>query len=147
MFKRIRTPHGNAMSHFAKMFAFFSLASFFVLVTDFGINFTASVFAAIPASFAIGLATLLGGIFSTMILRTLFNLAQTGRILQYLSFTLVATMVLAISCTALPSILQPSNVLAGGMALFVIAFLPATLTGVVPYKKRTWLPIPHKPRI
>ena len=141
-----KTPHGNAYSHFYKMFGFFFLGTVLSLTFQLGASYEGSFIAGLISSAVIAAATLVGGIFSTMLLRNFFGLVQTGRLLQYGAFALVASVVLAIFGAIFPSVIAVSNALLSGVALFVFAFLPATLTGTVPWRKRSWLPIRRKVR-
>ena len=146
MFKGFRTPHGNAYSHFVKMLGFFVFATAVVLLGVEGVSLTTSFVGGLLLTLSIALSALLGGIFSTLAIRSIFNLVQTGRVIQYIAFALVSTLALSIFEFIFPSNLSIASPLIAGSLLFVLAFLPATLTGTVPYKKRSWLPIARKTR-
>ncbi len=141
---KIKTPHGNPLSHFAKMLSFFTFSAAVVLLLGLGATVSGSLPAILLAVAGVALATLLGGIFSTMILRTAFRLVQTGRILQYVSFSAVASAVLLLFAWCLPATFAVTNPILAGLLIFTLAFAPATLTGTVPFKGRRWWPVRRK---
>ncbi|HMP51892.1 MAG TPA: hypothetical protein PKD05_10100 [Candidatus Melainabacteria bacterium] len=143
-FKLPRTPHGNPYSHFLKMLALFTISSAVVTLLSLGVSLTGGFFQNVAVIFALSLGSLVLGIFFTMLMRTFFGLIQTGRILQYLGFTAAATTMVYLLGLIFPAVVSAGFSLLAGTAIFAIAFLPATVLGVVPYRKRTWLPVKRK---
>lgn len=143
MFKRIRTPHGNAGAHFAKMLLYFLGAALIVLAAGlWGIR--ASTWAAVLGSAAvISGGGLLSGLLMTIVLRAAFRLKQTGRILQYLCFGGGISLSISVAESFLGGALVVTNQMVATVAIFVLSFGTATLAGQVPFKGRTWLPLPR----
>ncbi len=142
--KMPKTPHGNPLHPFFKTYAFFVLSSALVLFFGIGASLSASFAGSIGLVLSVAMTSLVLGIFSTMILRTVFNLAQTGKVLQYLAFAKVSVLAVLIHHFFFPASLQVDIPILAGLMIFILAFAPATLTGVIPFKKRRWMPVPHK---
>lgn len=142
MFKRIRTPHGNAGVHLAKMWLYFLAASFFVLGFGCGGVQVTGTPVLLGAGVIIGTGGLLGGLLLTIIIRAAFRLRQTGRILQYLCFGIGIGLSISLAEALLFRALLIANPLLTAVAIFALSFGSATLTGQVPVKGRTWLPLP-----
>lgn len=138
---KIKTPHGNPLTHFAKMFGFFAIGTAAVLFLGLGASVSGSLPIELLTAAGVALATLLGGIFSTMILRTVFGLVQTGRMLQYASFAFAGTASILLFAWCFPATITVSSSLLAGLLVFAFAFGPATLAGTVPFKGRSWLPV------
>jgi len=139
--KNIKTPHGNPFTHLRNMFGYFLAAALITVMAGLGVQvggpvLTAALGAAVAASIA-----LLGGIFATMIMRTAFKLAQTGRILQYGGFWLACWLGLEAAAALFADSLALTNALAASAVFFGIGFGAATIFGQVPWRGRTWLPI------
>ena len=143
MFKKFKTPHGDAGAHLLRMCVIFILASLVDVFAQIGLSYNGGLVSSALTAVLVALTTLTGGIFCTMILRTIFGLHQTGRILQYAGFVLASGA--AIKATTLfVSSLQVNNLWLSGAVITLIAFAIATLTGVMPWRKRTWLPLRRK---
>ena len=145
-FKLPRTPHGNNTAHFWKVFGFFLLSTAIVSLFGLGVSFTGSTLAMILVIPAIALSTIISGIFSTLIIRTIFNLHQTGKFIQYASFWIMAMLSLLLNSAIFAETLVLTNTVVAGFLIFALAFLPATVTGVIPFKTRRWLPVHKKTR-
>ncbi len=138
------------MQHLWKMFFYFFAAAAVTCV--FGLGVTAG--GLLPTALAVTLVSagaLVGGVGSTIALRSLFGLMQVGRLMQYTAFWLSAALSLkligiigGLIFTASATSLTVNSALLAGFAVFAIAFSAATITGEVPTKGRTWLPVKMK---
>lgn len=126
------------------MLALFTISSAVVTLLNLGVALTGGFFQNVAVISGLSLGSLVLGIFFTMLMRTFFGLIQTGRILQYLGFTAAATTMVYLFSLIFPAVVSASFSLLAGVAIFAIAFLPATTLGVVPYRKRTWMPVKRK---
>lgn len=143
-FKLPKTPHGNAYMHFLKMLALFTISSAVVTLLSLGVSLSGVFLQNVGVICGLSLGSLVLGIFFTMLMRTFFGLIQTGRILQYLGFIASSTAMVYLFSLIFPTVVTASISLLAGAAIFAIAFLPATALGVVPYRKRTWMPVIRK---
>ncbi len=141
MFKKFKTPHGDAGAHLLRMCVIFILASLVDVFAQIGLTYSGGIVSEALTAVLLALTTLAGGIVATMVLRTIFELHQTGRVLQYGGFVLASGAAIKASSLFVPS-LQISNLWLAGAMIVLIAFAVATLTGVMPWRKRTWLPLP-----
>ena len=143
-FKLPKTPHGNAYMHFLKMLALFTISSAVVTLLSLGVSLSGSFFQNVGVICGLSLGSLILGILFTMLMRTFLGLIQTGRILQYLGFITASTAMVYLFSLIVPTVVSASFSLLAGAAIFAIAFLPSTALGVVPYRKRTWIPVKRK---
>ncbi len=128
-------------NHLRNMYLYFLASTAAVLLLGIGTSISGSwLLAAIAATLVAGSA-IAGGILGTMRMRAFFGLMQTGRLLQYASFTVSAYVGLLLCGLLFGSTLSLSSPLLSAVAIFVLAFGPATLFGEVPVRGRTWLPV------
>lgn len=135
------------MQHLWKMFFYFFAAA--TVTSVFGLGVTAG--GIIPTALAVALVSagaLVGGVGSTIALRSLFGLMQVGRLMQYTAFWLSAALSLKligiIGGLIFAASLTVNTALLAGFTVFAIAFASATITGEIPTKGRTWLPVKMK---
>lgn len=131
------------MQHLHKMFFYFLAAAAVTFVFGLGVSVGAGVAEVLGAALAATLVSagaLAGGVGLTIALRSLFGLMQIGRILQYAAFWLAAAVSLKLVGLVFASPVVHSALLAG-FTIFAIAFTAAIITGEVPTKGRSWLPV------
>ncbi len=132
------------MKHMRNLFGYFLAATLVVAFAGIGAEVAGSIWLAIAASAVVASIALVGGIFVTMIFRTLFKLVQTGRILQYAGFWLTSFLGLKAAASLFATALFVTNPLLASFVLFALAFGSATICGEVPMRGRTWLPVKSK---
>jgi len=130
--------HVFASRHFRNMLGYFVGAAALTMLLGFSVS-AAGLLSGIGAAAIIGVVGLVFGLGSTIVLRSVFGLMQTGRFIQYLCFFLGTTLGVSLASFAFSSLVV-SSVWLAGLVIFGIAFGAATLTGEVPLKGRTWLP-------
>lgn len=135
------------MQHLWKMFFYFLAAA--AVTTVFGLGVTAGdVLPTALAAVLVSSGALIGGVGLTIGMRALFGLMQVGRLLQYTAFWLSAALSLKIigiiGGLLFAASLTVNSALLAGFTVFAIAFTAATITGEVPTKGRTWLPMKMK---
>lgn len=135
------------MQHLWKMFFYFLAAA--AVTTVFGLGVTAGdVLPTALAAVLVSAGALIGGVGLTIGMRALFGLMQVGRLLQYTAFWLSAALSLKlvgiIGGLLFAASLTVNSALLAGFTVFAIAFAAATITGEVPTKGRTWLPMKMK---
>ncbi len=135
------------MQHLWKMFFYFLAAA--AVTTVFGLGVTAGdVLPTALAAVLVSAGALIGGVGLTIGMRALFGLMQVGRLLQYTAFWLSAALSLKIigiiGGLLFAVSLTVNSALLAGFTVFAIAFAAATITGEVPTKGRTWLPMKMK---
>lgn len=135
------------MQHLWKMFFYFLAAA--VVTTVFGLGVTAGdLFPTALAAVLVSAGALIGGVGLTIGMRALFGLMQVGRLLQYTAFWLSAALSLKIigiiGGLLFAASLTVNSALLAGFTVFAMAFAAATITGEVPTKGRTWLPMKMK---
>lgn len=131
------------MQHLHKMFFYFLAAAAVTFVFGLGVTVDgglASWLGAVVAGALVSAGALAGGVGLTIAMRSAFKLMQVGRFLQYAVFWLAAGLSLKLVGLVFTSLAVHSALLAG-FAIFAIAFAAATITGEVPTKGRTWLPV------
>lgn len=126
-------------AHLRNMYLYFLVSMLAVLA--FGIGLTpGDNWALLTLSFVLVPAiTLVLAITATMQLRQRLTLMQTGRLIQWGAFYLSG--LLGLWLFSLIGAVTLTNPLLAALALFGIAFAPATLFGEVPWRGRTWLPV------
>lgn len=128
-------------NHLRNMYLYFLASTAAVLLLGIGTSITGSwILAAVAAALVAGSA-IVGGILGTMRMRVFFGLMQTGRVLQYASFTLSTYVGLLLCGWLFGSTLSLGSPLLSAFAIFALAFGPATLVGEVQVRGRTWLPV------
>jgi hypothetical protein len=135
------------MQHLWKMFFYFLAAA--AATTVFGLGVTAGdILPTALAAVLVSAGALIGGVGLTIGMRALFGLMQVGRLLQYTAFWLSAALSLKIigiiGGLLFAASLTVNSALLAGFTIFAIAFAAATITGEVPTKGRTWLPMKMK---
>lgn len=135
------------MQHLWKMFFYFLAAA--VVTTVFGLGVTAGdLFPTALAAVLVSAGALIGGVGLTIGMRALFGLMQVGRLLQYTAFWLSAALSLKIigiiGGLLFAASLTVNSALLAGFTVFAMAFAAATITGEVPTKGRSWLPMKMK---
>lgn len=135
------------MQHLWKMFFYFLAAA--AVTTVFGLGVSAGdVLPTALAAVLVSAGALIGGVGLTIGMRALFGLMQVGRLLQYTAFWLSAALSLKIigiiGGLFFAASLTVNSALLAGFTVFAIAFAAATITGEVPTKGRTWLPMKMK---
>ena len=135
------------MQHLWKMFFYFLAAA--AVTTVFGLGVSAGdVLPTALAAVLVSAGALIGGVGLTIGMRALFGLMQVGRLLQYTAFWLSAALSLKIvgiiGGLLFAASLTVNSALLAGFTVFAIAFAAATITGEVPTKGRTWLPMKMK---
>lgn len=128
------------MTHLRNMYLYFLVATGLVFGFGVGTSVTGSWLLAAPAVATVAGFAVLGGIFGTMQMRQRLGLMQTGRLVQWASFTLAAFAGLHLVGFFLGGTLTVFNPLCSAAAIFAIAFVPAVLFGEVPWHGRSWLP-------
>ncbi|MBA4234083.1 MAG: hypothetical protein C0465_26280 [Ralstonia sp.] len=135
------------MQHLWKMFFYFLAAA--AVTTVFGLGVSAGdVLPTALAAVLVSAGALIGGVGLTIGMRALFGLMQVGRLLQYTAFWLSAALSLKIigiiGGLLFAASLTVNSALLAGFTVFAMAFAAATITGEVPTKGRTWLPMKMK---
>ena len=135
------------MQHLWKMFFYFLAAA--AVTTVFGLGVTAGdVLPTALATVLVSAGALIGGVGLTIGMRALFGLMQVGRLLQYTAFWLSAALSLKIigiiGGLLIAASLTVNSALLAGFTILAIEFPAATITGEVPTKGRTWLPMKMK---
>ena len=135
------------MQHLWKMFFYFLTAA--AVTTVFGLGVTAGdLLPTALAAVLVSAGALIGGVGLTIGMRAMFGLMQVGRLLQYTAFWLSAALSLKIigiiGGLLFAASLTVNSALLAGFTVFAMAFAAATITGEVPTKGRTWLPMKMK---
>jgi hypothetical protein len=73
-------------------------------------------------------------------MRMRLGLMQTGRLVQWASFTFAAYLGLRLCDLVLGGTLAVTSPLLTAVTLFAFAFIPALLMNEVPWRGRTWMP-------
>ena len=132
------------MQHLHKMFFYFLAAAAVTCVFGLGVS-AGDILPTALAAILVSAGALIGGVGLTIGLRALFGLMQVGRLLQYTAFWLSAAASLKIvgiiGGLVFAAGLTVNSALLAGFTVFAIAFAAATITGEVPTKGRTWLPM------
>ena len=135
------------MQHLWKMFFYFLAAAAVTCVFGLGVS-AGDVLPTALAAVLVSAGALIGGVGLTIGMRALFGLMQVGRLLQYTAFWLSAALSLKIigiiGGLLFAASLTVNSALLAGFTVFAIAFAAATITGEVPTKGRTWLPMKMK---
>lgn len=131
--------HAFKSRHFLNMIGYFVAAAAAILLLGFNVT-AGSFLAGLGSAVIIGATGLIVGLGVTIALRAVFGLMQTGRIIQYLCFWAGTWLGLSIASFLIPALVVGSAV-GASLAIFALAFGAATLTGEVPWKGRTWLPM------
>ena len=135
------------MQHLWKMFFYFLAAAAVTTVFGLGVN-AGDVLPTALATVLVSAGALIGGVGLTIGMRALFGLMQVGRLLQYTAFWLSAALSLKIigiiGGLLFAASLTVNSALLAGFTIFAMAFAAATITGEVPTKGRTWLPMKMK---
>ncbi len=138
------------MQHLWKMFFYFLAAAAVTFVFGLGVS-AGDILPTALAAILVSAGALIGGVGLTIGLRAAFGLMQVGRLLQYTAFWLSAAASLKIVgiigglvFTDSAASLTVNSALIAGFTVFAIAFAAATITGEVPTKGRTWLPMKMK---
>lgn len=145
MFNRFTsgTPHGNALTHLRNMFGYFTAATLLALFLGIGASIApGSLIAGIFFGVVTAGIALVGGIFATMFMRSLFGLAQTGQFLQYAGFWLSSWLALKFTAAVSDGALTLTAPFVTALVLVAVAFAGAIYNGEVP--KRSWLPVKKK---
>jgi len=129
------------MQHLHKMFFYFLGAAVLVCLLGMGVSAIGGLFLALIAMALVSAGTMAGGVGLTISLRSLFGLMQVGRLVQYASFWLSATVSLWVVDWIFHDSLMVHSAVLAGFAIFAVAFTAATTSGEVPTKGRTWLPM------
>ncbi len=132
------------MQHLHKMFFYFLGASLLICLLGMGVSAIGGLFLALIAMALVSAGTLAGGVGLTISLRSLFGLTQVGRLVQYGSFWLSAVVSLWVIDWIFHDSLMVHSAILAGFAIFAVAFTTATITGEVPTKGRSWLPVKMK---
>ena len=135
------------MQHLWKMFFYFLTAA--AVTTVFGLGVTAGdLLPTALAAVLVSAGALIGGVGLTIGMRAMFGLMQVGRLLQYTAFWLSVALSLKIigiiGGLLFAASLTVNSALLAGFTVFAMAFAAATITGEVPTKGRTWLPMKMK---
>jgi hypothetical protein len=135
------------MQHLWKMFFYFLAAAAVTCVFGLGVS-AGDLLPTALAAILVSAGALIGGVGLTIGMRALFGLMQVGRLLQYTAFWLSAAASLKIvgiiGGLIFAASLSVNSALLAGFTVFAIAFAAATITGEVPTKGRTWLPMKMK---
>jgi hypothetical protein len=135
------------MQHLWKMFFYFLAAAAVTFVFGLGVS-AGDLLPTALAAILVSAGALIGGVGLTIGMRALFGLMQVGRLLQYSAFWLSAAASLKIvgiiGGLIFAASLSVNSALLAGFTVFAIAFAAATITGEVPTKGRTWLPMKMK---
>ncbi len=135
------------MQHLWKMFFYFLAAAAVTCVFGLGVS-AGDILPTALAATLVSAGALIGGVGLTIGLRAAFGLMQVGRLLQYTAFWLSAALSLKIvgiiGGLLFAASLTVNSALLAGFTVFAIAFAAATITGEVPTKGRTWLPMKMK---
>lgn len=135
------------MQHLWKMFFYFLAAATVTCVFGLGVS-AGDIIPTALAAILVSAGALIGGVGLTIGMRALFGLMQVGRLLQYTAFWLSAAASLKIvgiiGGLIFAASLSVNSALLAGFTVFAIAFAAATITGEVPTKGRTWMPMKMK---
>ncbi|MBU6452446.1 MAG: hypothetical protein KGS72_11745 [Cyanobacteria bacterium REEB67] len=135
------------MSHFVKVALYFFASALVTLGFGIGAGFASgALFGGILVSALVSAAAVAGGVFLTVQARSLFNLMQTGRFIQYGSFWLSGLVALKVAALLFSSVLVVTNGALASLVATAICFTAATASGRIPWKGRTWLPVRMKSR-
>jgi len=133
------------MSHLIKVILYFFGSALVALLFGLGAHFTAgSLLPGIVVAALVSVAAVAGGVFLTVQARAIFSLMQTGRFVQYGSFWLAGAVALKIAALLFSSVLVVTSASLASFVALVVCFTTATLTGQIPWKGRTWLPVRMK---
>jgi hypothetical protein len=131
------------MKHLYNVLAHGCVATLLVVLLGFGVKLHASLLAGIGLALAIGILTLLPGVFALIGARMWFNLLSAGRLAEIATFGLLGTVVFKLATLVFP----------GALSITTCAFEPgfATVLLVVPlafisgslksFSRRSWLPV------
>jgi hypothetical protein len=133
------------MSHLIKVTLYFFASALVAIGFGLGASFTAGAFLpGLLVALAVSLAAVLGGVFLTVQARSIFSLVQTGRVVQYGSFWAAGAVALKVAALIFSSVLVVPNAALASLVALAFCFTSATLTGQIPWKGRTWLPVRMK---
>lgn len=133
------------MSHLIKVILYFFASSLIALGLGLGAHIAAgSLLPGVLIAALVSTAAVAGGVFVTVQARSIFNLVQTGRFIQYASFWASGAIALKIAGLLFSSVLVVSSASTAAFVAMAICFTAATLTGQIPWKGRTWLPVRMK---
>ena len=139
---KIRTPHGNAGSHAVRMTAAFIASGLIALLCLQSIQFSAWL---IGFAVFVPVVGFVVGLLLTIVLRRMFTLIQTGRVLQYACFW-VGCLIAALVGNALFVGVLETSAAVYSLLTVVLAFGAMTAVGEVPWKGRTWFPLRRSAR-
>jgi hypothetical protein len=140
MFK-IKTPHGFAGRHTFNTVAIFAAAAFLALALTWGTTHSIASWAGVLATSVItGVVGVFGGVAITGGMRSLFNWFQTGRFIQWLAFAATLWVGFWLSTLIVPYV-AITNYLALTAITVVAGFGVGIISGVIPTRGRTWLPM------
>jgi hypothetical protein len=130
------------MSHFVKVALYFFASALVTLGFGIGASLASgALFSGALVAALVSAAAVAGGVFLTVQARSLFTLMQTGRLIQYGSFWLSGLVALKIAALLFSSVLVVTNGAVASLVATAICFTAATLSGRIPWKGRTWLPV------
>ena len=133
------------MSHFIKDVLYFTASALVAIGFGLGASFAPGAFLpGLLVALAVALAAVFGGVLLTVTTRALFSLAQTGRVVQYASFWAAGAVSLKLAAVLFSSVLFVSSASLASLVALIVCFTSATLTGQIPWKGRTWLPLRAK---
>lgn len=131
--------HAFASRHFLKMMGYFVVAALITMFVGIGVT-AGTILSGVLSAALIGFLGLFLGLVSTILIRGVFGLMQTGRVIQYLCFFFGAWSGVCLSSLLFSSLVVTTGPLTA-LVVVAIGFGAATLTGDVPTKGRTWLPM------
>lgn len=134
-------PIHGSLSHISNMMLSFFVAVLAIFWFEIGAEAGPSLWQLAAPAFVTAIISLVGGVFITQQSRALFNLAQTGRVFQYLSFWLTSLLGLSVSSWLFPQSLEVHSFALASAAIVYLGFATAIFFGQVPIKGRTWLPV------
>lgn len=126
-------------SHFFKMLGYFMVAAALMLLVGYTMS-AGSLLTGLISAVVIGGVGMSFGLAATILLRQWFSLMQTGRWIQYACFLVGTWLGVGLTSWLVDSFATGSSFFAA-LSVFVLAFGVATLTGEVPTKGRTWMPV------
>ncbi|MBX9573056.1 MAG: hypothetical protein K2X77_29435 [Candidatus Obscuribacterales bacterium] len=134
-------PFFRTWSHLIHMMLIFFAAVLATFWFEIGAEAGPSLLDLAAPAFVTSTLSLLAGTFVTQQTRALFNLMQTGRVFQYLSFWLTSLAGLAVSSWIFPQALEVHSFALASAAIVYLGFATAIFFGEVPVQGRSWLPV------
>jgi len=130
------------MSYLIKVILYFFASTLVAVGFGLGASFgTGYLIPGLVVALLVAASAVAGGVALTVAARSVFKLAQTGRFVQYASFWAAGALALKVASALFGTVLVVSNAPLTAFVALVVCFTAATLSGQIPWKGRTWLPV------